>query len=233
MWGEGVAFVDGLESFETQEILFNFGVESLEAAKGDGGGKIREVTQQLLTGRMGFLGMNPDLFGALTGATNAAGTLKRVRNESVTKSTNSLTLAQTNVNDKSLRVVPTGANKQPLSKVASSPAVGEYSISGNVLTLNASQTETIFTISYIYTDSSNGIASTVAPGDVPDSFELLSTIRNREQYSDVKGDIIVHALKCVRTSEFGLGASNGQISKPGFDFEIRNDASGDFKVYWP
>ena len=192
MWGEGIIYKDGRELFEAQEILYNFGIEALEAAKGDGGGNIREVTRQVLSGRLGILGLNAETFGALTGATAAAGTLKRVRGESVTKSTNTLTLAQsTGIIANAIRGVPAGSNKQPLTQVASTPAVGEYSISGNVLTLNASQTESDFTVDYIYTDSSDGTTSTLGPNDLPDSFELYSTLRTREQFSDEKGDILI------------------------------------------
>lgn len=233
MWGEGVAFVNGKEAFDIQELSFNFGVEVLEALKGDGGGNIRIPTNQPITGRCGFLGLNDGLFSTLTGSTTATGTVKRIRSESLTKSTNDVTLSQSTVIENTLRVVPDGTNKQPLVKVDSSPAVGQYTISSGVITLNASQTETVFNCSYLYTDSANGETSRFGPNSLPSSFELYGSLRTKELFGDTTGDIIIKAAKCERVSEFTVGGQNGAISTPGFDINARVDALGDVEIYWP
>ena len=231
-WGEGVAFVDGVEVFEVQELVFNFGIEVLEALKGDGGGNIRVPTRQPISGRCGFLGMNAPLFAKLTGATNATGYRKRVRGEAQTKVTNDVTLANTPIAN-TVRIVADGANKLPLTQVSATPQVGEYTISGDTITLNASQTEDDFLIDYVYVDGANGLTATIAPNSLPDSFELIGTLRTKELFADSKDDIVVYAAKCERTSEFTMGSQNGQISTPGFDFSVRIDSSGDFEVTFP
>jgi len=232
LWGEGVAFIDGVEAFEVQELSVAFPLEVLEFTKGDGGGKGTIPVGQSYQGRAGFLGMNASIFSKLTGSTTSTGTKKRIRNEKLTKSTDTLTCSQTPIAD-TLRVVPAGSNKQPLKRVSGSPQVGEYSVSGTTITLNASQPESDFYVSYIYTDSSSGETSQLSPSSLPNSFELYGSLRTKELFSDVKGDVIIYAAKCERTSEFGLGGAIGNVSTPGFDFNIRVDNAGDLEFYWP
>lgn len=232
VWGEGVMFVDGEECPEVQEIGFNFGIENIQVRKGDGGGNIVEPTGQPITGRAVLAGMNPALFAELTGGSNATGTYKRVRSEELTKSTNTLTLSQTPVTN-TLHIVPKGNNKAPLVQVASAPSVGEYSVSGTTVTLNASQTESDFYCSYIYESASDGLTTSLDPTDLPSEFEVYATIRAKDLYPGTKGDVIVYAAKCTRMSELSMGGAVGDAGKPGFDFNVRIDSASDFGVYWP
>lgn len=232
LWGEGVAFADGVELFEIQNLIVNFGVDVIEGVKGDGGGNIIVPVSQPISGRAEFLGMNPDNFAILTGASNATGRYVRVRQEAQTKSTNTITLSNTPLSN-SERVIASGANKIPLKRVAATPAVGEYTISGDTITLNASQSESDFLIDYIYSDGSNGITSTFGPSTLPSSFEMIGTLRTKELFGDTTNDLVFKATKCERTSEFGLGAANRAFANPGFDFNIRVDSSGDLIVSWP
>ena len=234
LWGEGVAFIDGVEAFEVQELALNIGMEILEATKGDGGGKITIPTQQPITGRCGFLGLNASIFSKLTGATTATGTKKRMREESgtVDNTTYTITLSQTPIAD-TLRVVPTGDKQKPFVRVASNPSQGEYSVSGNTLTFNSADAGKTMKISYIYSDTTSGETSKLSPTALPSSFSLYGTLRTKELFSDTKGDVVFYAAKCERTSEFGLGGAIGNISTPGFDFSVRIDTEGDFEIYWP
>ncbi len=233
MWGEGIVFVDGVEAFDVQELAFNFGVEVLEAVKGDGGGNIRIPTNQPISGRCGMLGLNGPLFNKLTGASSVTGTKKRIRSEAISKVGNDLTLAQNTAIEETLRVVASGSNNLPLTRVASSPAVGQYSFAAGVVTLNAGQTETEFVVSYIYTDSVNGETSQFSANSLPASFALWGSLRTKELFGNTTDDLIIYAGKCERVSEFSMGGQIGAISTPGFDFSCRVDSEGDFEVYWP
>lgn len=155
LWGEGVVFAGNRELFEVQNIGINFGVESIEGLKGDGGGKISVPAGSVYTGRIELLGLNAETLEVLTGATAAAGTYKRIRSEAQNKVTNDVTLSNTPVAN-SVRIVPAGSNKKPLKQVAAAPAVGEYTISADIITLNAGQTETAFVIDYFYADGASG-----------------------------------------------------------------------------
>lgn len=229
LWGEGVIFVDGKELFEAQEVSLEIGAETISAPKGDAGGSITEIVNQPITGRVSFLGLNASILSALTGGTVSTGTIKRIRNEKLTKSTNTLTTSQTPIAN-TLRVVPAGANKQPLKQVASAPQVGEYSVSGTTITLNASQPESDFYVSYFYEDSGNGETVNLDPAQLPNEFELYASLRGKEQFSGAKMDVIVYAAKCQRTSGLSIGTTKGNFSAPGFDFSVRIDSPDDFKI---
>lgn len=234
LWGEGVVFIGGKELFEVQELALNFGINTLTAQKGDGGSQIVIPTGQPITGRCGFLGINSATLAVLTGATAASGAnYKRIRSEELTVASDAVTTTETPI-AATLRVVEKGANKVPLQQVASSPDAGEYTVSGTTIGFNASQFAdgVKILVSYIYADT-EGETVTFSPDTLPDSFALWGTLRSKELFGDVTGDVIIYAAKCDRTSEFGLGGSIGNISTPGFDFNIRVDTEGDLEFYFP
>jgi len=234
LWGEGVAFVGGKELFEIQELSISFALTTLTAQKGDAGGSIVIPTGQPITGRAGFLGMNAALLATLTGASSATGTIKRIREEQLTVSSNAVTASQTPIAN-TMRVVEQGSNNVPLKQVSSPSSADEYSVSGTTITFNTGTfaDSTVMVVSYFYTDGADGETVTIDPTDLPSSFELYGSLRTKEKFAGTKGDVILYAAKCERTSEFGLGGANGSISTPGFDFNIENDNSGDLKIYFP
>ena len=130
-------------------------------------------------------------------------------------------------------IIPDGANKAPLKKVASAPADGEYSVSGVTVTLNAAQADDDFLCSYFYASAADGLTTTIGKTDLPDDFEVYVSMRAQDLYPGTKGDIIFKCAKCTRTSELNLGPSVGAAAKPGFDFNVRIDSDGDFEMYWP
>lgn len=234
LWGEGVAFLAGKELFEIQNLSLNVGMSTIEAAKGDGGGQIIIPTNQPITGRAEFLGINASVLAALTGGASATGTYKRIRSEALTVGTDTITTSETPITN-TLRVVAQGSNNQPLKQVASPSADDEYSVSGTTITFNsgAFADGTVINVSYFYNDASNGETLTIGPDDLPNSFELWGSLRTKELFSDVKGDVLFKAAKCERTSEMSFGGSIGNISVPGFDFNVRIDTEGDLEVYFP
>jgi hypothetical protein len=235
LWGEGVAFLDGDELFEIQELGLTFGLEVLSALKGDAGGRITEAYAQPITGRINFLGLNATTFAALTGgSTPATGNQKRIRQEELTVATNAVTTSQTSIAN-TLRVVEKGSAKKPLKQVSSPSSADEYSVSGTTITFNSGTFSdgTKILVSYFYADSSAGETVSIGPNDLPSSFEIRASLRTRELFGDTKADILIYAAKCQRTSEMNIGASLTDISQPGFDFEVRIDNEGDFEVYFP
>lgn len=235
LWGEGVVFADGIELFDAQELSVNFGINNLSAPKGDGGGNINVSSGQPITGRINFLGMNASVLSLLTGGIVATGTTKRIRGEELTVASNAVTTSQTAIVN-TLYVVEKGGNKIPLKRLASgSPsAADEFSVSGTTITLNTGTFADGAKIlaSYFYLDGSNGETVSLAPNSLPDEFELMGSVRAKEAFGGTKGDMIFKAAKCTRTSEFGVGGTNGNITIPGFDFEIRIDNQGDFEAYF-
>lgn len=234
LWGEGIAFIGGNELFDIQEITINFGLTGIQFPKGDGGANIFIPTGQPLTGRAGFLGVNASMMATLTGGSVAAGTKKRIRGEELTVSSNAVTTSQTSITN-TLRVIEKAAGAQPLKQVSSPSADDEYSVSGTTITFNASAFAdgTKIKVSYIYADGADGETLTVDPDDLPSNFELYATLRTREDFSQVKGDIIAYFASVDRTGEFGLGGQIGNASVPGFDFNINNSSPGDVEFYYP
>jgi len=235
MWGEGVAFIGGKEAFEIQELALQFGLETITGRKGDSGGNIVEITGQPITGRLGFLGFNASLMATLTGGASATGTVKRIREESLTVATNAVTTSQTPITN-TMRVVESGSNKIPLLQVSGAPAAAdEYQISGTTITLNTGTFSdgTIMKVSYFYLDAADGETLTIDPTDLPDSFELYASIRTREKFGGTKGDAVIYAAKCKRTGEFAFGSGIGDFTSFGFDINIEIDNAGDLLVYFP
>jgi hypothetical protein len=236
LWGEGVAFIDGVELFEIQELAINFGLESISAPKGDGGGNIVIPTSQPVTGRAGFLGSNASVIAALTGGSITSGaTRKRKRSEELSVSSNTVTASETPITN-SMRVIEKGASKQPLKQVSGAPSsADEYQVSGTTITFNTGTfaDTTVIEVSYIYADAADGETLSFNPTDLPSSFELQGALRTKELFTDVKGDLAILAAKCERTGEFGLGGAVGNISTPGFDFSIRIDNDGDLQLFFP
>ncbi len=235
LWGEGVAYVAGVKLFEIQELIINFGLNVMEAPKGDGGGNIVIPTTQPISGRAGFLGLNSSNISSLTGGSSATGTKKRIRGEELSVSSNTVTCSQTPI-ENTLEVIRKGSGYQPLKRVSGSPAAAdEYSISGTTITFytGAFADATIMEVSYIYADAADGETLSFDPGDLPSSFELYGTLRTKELYTDTLADIVIYAAKCDRTGEITLGGAIGNISTHSFDFNIRIDSDGDFEIYFP
>jgi len=232
-WGEGRLFLGGNQAFDVQNLGVNFGVDTIQGVRGDGGGQIIVPAGSILTARLEFAGLTPEVFNLITGATAVVGTVKRKRSNTLTKSTNDLTIADATYVENTLMVVPAGANKNPLKRVSSSPAVGEYTVSGTTITLNASQSEDDFDVTYFYTDAANGTTSRFSQSTLPSQFEMWGSLRHYNPYDGNQNDVIIYAAKCDRISEFGFAAGNRDFALPGFDANIVVSNAGDFEKYWP
>ena len=228
LYATGYAFLGDDDLFDITEAQLTLGLDVIEAQLKNSVHTI--ATGQPLRAHLVAAGLNLNLLSRLTGGSVASGSKRKV-DEELTKSADALTLTQTPEDTNHIRIVPVGANKSPLAQVASSPSVGEYSISGTTVSLNASQSEDDFRCIYFYTDSTGGDTLSIDPDDLPSSFELFLTVPARDIFPGSDGDLIIEAAKAERTSEITIGGSKGNHQAFELDVNIRNDNNGDFKIY--
>jgi len=234
MWGEGVAFIDGKELFEIQNLSINFGLDVLSAKKGDGGGDIIIPVNQPITGRAEGLSLNAAVLAELTGGSSATGTRTRIRSENLSVSTDTVTCSQTPITN-TLRVIEQAANSQPLKQVSSSPSADEYTVSGTTITFNASafEDDVVIEVSYLYDVAGSGETFSLDVTDLPSTFELYGTLRTKELFDGDKGDVTIYAAKCQRTGAVTIGGAKDSLSLIGFDFNIEIALSSDFNITFP
>ena len=119
-------------------------------------------------------------------------------------------------------VYASGANLGlPLTRVASAPATGQYSVAAGVYTFAAADTGISVKTSYTYTTASGGqtfTISQVAMGQA-NTFKTVMTL----PYNGQKATITLNA--CV-SSKLALATKLEDFTKPEFDFEAFADASG-------
>ncbi len=214
--------------FDVLNFELEIGLETIDAAL-RGGNYIIPVRQPI-TGRVTAAGMNLNLLSRLTGGTITTSSSTAVVDETLTKSTNTLTLSQTPVNTDAIRITPIGSDKSPLVQVASSPAVGEYSISGTTVTLNASQTETQFKCEYLYADSSNGETLQIDPDDLPSTFAYYGVVKAEDVFPGTAGHLVVELAKVQRTGSITIGGSQDTAQTFSFEVNVINTSFGDVKL---
>lgn len=176
--------------------------------------------------------INVDMLSKLTGGTLSTGSRKLVE-ETLTKSTNTLTLSQTPENVEHLIIIPVGNNTAPLLKVASAPAVGEFSVSGTTVTLNASQTETQFFCAYFYTDGSAGETLQINPTHLPTTtYRLFGAVPMADANTAERGYMVIECAKVQRSSgDFVLGGAKSSQDTPSLSLNVINTVPGDVKIY--
>jgi hypothetical protein len=114
-----------------------------------------------------------------------------------------------------------------LTRVAASPATGQYSVSAGVYTFAAADTTLAVKISYTYTVSATGYTVPVTNqrmGTVPTFKAILNTIFGTQQFT-------LKLYKCV-SSKLSLPLKQGDFTIMEFDFEVMADDSGNvFDLY--
>lgn len=226
----GNAFVDDVDLFDILDVAVSIELQAIEAQLNSG----RHIipTEQFIGARCVVGSWNMNLIAKLTGGTITTGASVNRVNETLTKVTNALTLSQTPEDTQHLRIVPVGSSKEPLTKVSSAPSVGEYSISSTTVTLNASQTETQFVCTYFYADASYGETLTIDPDDLPSSFELLACAPAKDLFPDLDGNFIIEFAKCeILPGTVEISTGKGEARTLEFSVNVRNDTSGDVKMY--
>jgi hypothetical protein len=121
------------------------------------------------------------------------------------------------------------ATGKPLTKVASAPAVGQYSVSAGVYTFASGDASTAMLLSYVYTQSSTGLSSVITNqmSGVQPNFRLDGYAVNGAD--DTKQlSYILH--RCIAT-KLMLGMKNDDWMIPDFEFTATvgaNDILGEF-----
>jgi hypothetical protein len=124
---------------------------------------------------------------------------------------------------------------EAFARVDDSPAAGEYSIDGLVLTFNAADAGTALSLDYLRLDDSDGDKLTVGPRDLPGRFALYGVLRGHDlQSGEVPaGRFAVYLADCRRSGSFDLGAANGKLGAFTLRFTAHNSSDGDIVFYLP
>lgn len=118
------------------------------------------------------------------------------------------------------------ASGLPLTKVASSPAAGQYSVAAGVYTFNtADEGKSVFT-TYTYTVTSSGQKFTVAN-------QLLGTTPTFQAlfYTSFQGQSVTVTLNNCTSSKLSFGTKLEDFVLPEFDFSCLPDSSGNIMTW--
>ena len=113
------------------------------------------------------------------------------------------------------------ADGTQLTKVASSPSVGQYSVSAGVYTFNTGDASKAVLISYTYTNSTSGKKIEVSNqllGTSPFFSAYFTTVYN--------GKNVTYKLNRCMSSKLGFATKLEDFSIPEFDFDAFADDSG-------
>ncbi len=174
-----------------------------------------------ITGKSKFAAINGKMFNDLFfGQTMQAGMKKVALDESGTIAAGAVTVANSAqfVQDWRVRYNATGL---PLTKVASAPTVGQYSVAAGVYTFNATENGTIVQISYTFTAAAAGTQLNITNqlmGFAPTIQVLLETVYNTNQFSVLLYSVVASKLSFTTKQE--------DFIIPEFDFEAFANASG-------
>jgi len=114
-----------------------------------------------------------------------------------------------------------GATGLPLTRVASGPTTGQYSVSAGVYTFAAADAGLAVYISYMYTIPSTGQKFTIAQqamGTTP-TFKTVISL----PYNGQKASVTLNA--CI-ANKFSFATKTEDFAIPSFDFEAFADAAG-------
>ncbi len=174
-----------------------------------------------ITGKSKFASINGKMLNDMFfGQTMQAGMKKVALDESGTITTGTVTVANSAqfVQDWGVRYSATGL---PLTKVASAPAVGQYSVSAGVYTFNTTENTTVVQISYTFTAAAAGSQLNITNqlmGFAPTIQVLLETVYNTNQFSVLLYSVVASKLSFTTKQE--------DFIIPEFDFEAFANAAG-------
>lgn len=118
------------------------------------------------------------------------------------------------------------ANGLPLTKVASSPAAGQYSVVAGVYTFNSTDAGKAVLVTYTYTIASSGQKLTVANqliGTTP-TFQALF-------YTTFQGQAVTLQLNNCTSSKLSFGTKLEDFTLPEFDFSCFADSFGNVMTW--
>ncbi|MGO9008164.1 MAG: hypothetical protein ACLQIQ_00085 [Beijerinckiaceae bacterium] len=114
----------------------------------------------------------------------------------------------------------------PLTKVASSPATGQYSVAAGVYTFNAGDEGKNVLVTYTYTISATGQKLTIAN-------QLLGTTPTFQAlfYTSFQGQNVTLTLNNCTSSKLSFGTKLEDFVLPEFDFACFPDSSGNVMTW--
>ncbi len=225
----------GVEFPHYADLKLNFETKHVEVPFGDKNGADVIVTDQNISGHLGWEQVDVALLAALLGSASTSGTIKRVRLEehSVPAAPGPYTVTMVKSTNIALTEIVKDADGNRLERVSANPASGQYSISAATLTFHSSLAGGKVYVDYFYSENT-GKHIAIGPCDLPSAFKLVGCVRlAKSSPGDGEGDMVIVANRCVRTSSIDLGGSNGEVSGLGFDFTIVNRNPGDMTIYFP
>ena len=122
------------------------------------------------------------------------------------------------------------ANGVPMTRVATAPATGQYSVAGGVYTFAAADTLKQVFISYQYTVSSAN-APTAQKSIVGNVLMGLSPTFKGDIYIPYNGKSLILTIPQCVCSKFTFSTKQDDFMVPEFDFEGFADAAGN-ALYW-
>jgi hypothetical protein len=114
----------------------------------------------------------------------------------------------------------------PLTKVAASPTVGQYSVAAGVYTFNASDAGQAVLLTYTYTIASSGQKLTIGN-------QLLGTTPTFQAmfYTSFQGQSVTLTLNNCTSSKLSFGTKLEDFVMPEFDFSCFPDAGGNVMTW--
>jgi len=211
-----------LGTLETVSLDFDRKIETLlgqyNMAVAAGGGEFK-ITGKAKFARLQATQINNLFLGQTLTADSM---LEMTTGEAATVASGSITVGNsaTFVEDYGVFYAGTGAQ---LSPVASSPAQGQYSVSGGVYTLNSADNGSALLVYYSYTVASGNKISLAnqLTGPLP-MFEI--SLKETFSYFGTAKDLCVKLNACV-SSKLSLPFSNQKFTVAEFDFQAIADSS--------
>jgi hypothetical protein len=174
-----------------------------------------------ITGKSKFAAINGKMFNDLFfGQQLGVGMVQVSLDEQLTIAAGTITLshAATFVQDWGVRYLSTGL---PLVRVASAPAIGQYSVSGSTYTFNTGDNTAVVLVSYTFSVAASGTQLNIKNqlmGFAPTIQVLLETVYNSNQFSVL--------LYSVVASKLSFATKQEDFIIPEFDFEAFANAAG-------
>ncbi|MFZ0559870.1 MAG: hypothetical protein WAN31_01825 [Methylovirgula sp.] len=118
------------------------------------------------------------------------------------------------------------ASGLPLTKVASSPSAGQYSVADGVCTFNAADAGKAVLVTYTYAIAGSGQKFTVAN-------QLIGTTPTFQAifYTTFQGQAVTLQLNNCTSSKLSFGTKLEDFTLPEFDFSCFADSSGDVMTW--
>jgi hypothetical protein len=246
--GKGVAFdaTNAFQFLDCGDVMLTFGSETLEVNKGDVAGKDIIPLGLPISGRINWTNITAAAIAGILGLTPGAGGLERTTGETgtVPPAPGPYTIVLGNPpvdyteeifyadND---GLCPCGTQFKRVAAVSGTAGEYEINYTTGVVTFDGVDEGTNVIINYIW-DNAVGeqISLCLDPNTLPDGFRLIATLACWDPIAMAyAADMVFDLQRCVRTGDFGLGATVKAAGTFGFDFAVVNNCAADVCVYMP